>query len=200
METTETTMSDTIGQVVVRPARVADTKAILTLVNELAVQQVMLPRSPASVIENIRDFFLAEVGGEFAGCGALAVTWTDIAEIRSLAVRPAMQKHGVGRVLVDALVGDAQRLGIPRLFAFTYVPGFFAKVGFTICQHEDLPHKVFNDCRHCPKFMACDEIAMTRVLDAKASPPKLFGKPQRAMPMPQRTPGFVPPIVAKPGR
>lgn len=180
----------------VRPAVVADARSIMTLVNELAIQQVMLPRSPASVIENIRDFVIAEVGGEFAGCGALAITWSDIAEVRSLAVAPAMQKHGIGRVLVDALVDDAKRLGIPRLFAFTYVPDFFAKMGFTICQHEDLPHKVFNDCMHCPKFLACDEIAMTRVLDAKASPAKLFGKPQRAIPLPQRTPQFTPPVIA----
>lgn len=180
----------------VRPAVVADARSIMTLVNELAIQQVMLPRSPASVIENIRDFVIAEVGGEFAGCGALAITWSDIAEVRSLAVAPAMQKHGIGRVLVDALVDDAKRLGIPRLFAFTYVPDFFAKMGFTICQHEDLPHKVFNDCMHCPKFLACDEIAMTRVIDAKASPAKLFGKPQRAIPLPQRTPQFTPPVIA----
>jgi amino-acid N-acetyltransferase len=180
----------------VRPAVVADARSIMTLVNELAIQQVMLPRSPASVIENIRDFVIAEVGGEFAGCGALAITWSDIAEVRSLAVAPAMQKHGIGRVLVDTLVEDAKRLGIPRLFAFTYVPDFFAKMGFTICQHEDLPHKVFNDCMHCPKFIACDEIAMTRVIDAKASPAKLFGKPQRAIPLPQRTPQFTPPVIA----
>lgn len=180
----------------VRPAVVADARSIMTLVNELAIQQVMLPRSPASVIENIRDFVIAEVGGQFAGCGALAITWSDIAEVRSLAVAPAMQKHGIGRVLVDALVDDAKRLGIPRLFAFTYVPDFFAKMGFTICQHEDLPHKVFNDCMHCPKFLACDEIAMTRVIDAKASPAKLFGKPQRAIPLPQRTPQFTPPAIA----
>ena len=181
----------------VRPAVVADARAIMTLVNELAIQQVMLPRSPASVIENIRDFVIAEVDGVFAGCGALAITWSDIAEVRSLAVAPAMQKHGIGRVLVDALVRDAERLGIPRLFAFTYVPGFFAKMGFTICQHEDLPHKVFNDCMHCPKFLACDEIAMTRALDPKASPAKLFGKPQRAIPLPQRTAQFTPPAVGK---
>ena len=180
----------------VRPAVVADARSIMTLVNELAIQQVMLPRSPASVIENIRDFVIAEVGGQFAGCGALAITWSDIAEVRSLAVAPAMQKHGIGRLLVDTLVDDAKRLGIPRLFAFTYVSDFFAKMGFTVCQHEDLPHKVFNDCMHCPKFLACDEIAMTRVIDAKASPAKLFGKPQRAIPLPQRTPQFTPPAIA----
>ncbi len=178
--------------VTVRPARITDTTPILTLVNELALRQIMLPRSPASVIENIRDFLVAEVDGKLAGCGALAVTWTDLGEIRSLAVHPDHQKDGIGRALVDALVADAERLGLPQLFAFTYVPGFFTKVGFEECEHEDLPHKVFNDCMHCPKFMACDEIAMTRVLapEAGAGAAKVFGKPQRAIPLPQRTPGF----------
>lgn len=184
-------------ETITRPAVVADVKPILALVNELAMQQVMLPRSPASVIENIRDFLVAERDGQLVGCGALAVSWTDLGEIRSLAVSPAHQKHGVGRALVEALVAEAKRLGLPRLFAFTYVPGFFAKVGFTVCQHEDLPHKVFNDCTHCPKFLACDEIAMTRVLDAKASPARLFGKPQRAIPLPQRTATFSGPVPAR---
>lgn len=172
-------------RIAIRPALVADALPIVKLINELAVQQIMLPRSPASVIENIRDFVVAEVDGRFAGCGALAITWTDIAEVRSLAVAPEFQKHGIGRRIVDTLVADARRLGLPRLFAFTYVPGFFEKMGFQVCAHEDLPHKVFNDCMHCPKFQSCDEIAMERVLDL-AAPPKLFGKPQRAIPMPVR--------------
>lgn len=184
--------------VTVRPAVVADVRPIMTLVNELALRQIMLPRSPASVIENIRDFCIAEVDGQFAGCGALAITWTDIAEVRSLAVDPARQKLGIGRRIVEALVQDARLLGIPRLFAFTYVPGFFAKMGFTVCEHEQLPHKVFNDCTHCPKFLACDEIAMTRVLDPKASPARVFGQPQRAIPLPQRTPAFAGPVSAPP--
>ena len=90
--------------VTIRPARVADVERILALVNELAVQQVMLPRSPASVIENLRDFHVAEVDGAFAGCGALAVCWSDLAEVRSLAVHPDHQQHGLGRRLVEALV------------------------------------------------------------------------------------------------
>ena len=189
-----------LGPVTVRPAVVGDARPIMTLVNELAVQQVMLPRSPASVIENIRDFFIAEVDGRFAGCGALAVTWTDIAEVRSLAVQPDLQKLGIGRTLVEALVADARRLGVPRLFAFTYVPDFFARLGFEVCEHENLPHKVFNDCTHCPKFLACDEIAMTRALDEKASPPSSFRRPQTAIPLPQRTPTFAGPLPARPVR
>ena len=109
------------SKVTIRPAVVADAKPIMSLVNELAMRQVMLPRSPASVIENIRDFVVAEVDGQFAGCGALAVTWTDIAEVRSLAVAPAMQKHGIGKLLVDALILDEfveirlRRHALPRL-------------------------------------------------------------------------------------
>lgn len=187
-----------MSPVTVRPARASDARPIVSLVNELAVQQIMLPRSPASVIENIRDFLVAEVDGALAGCGALAVTWTDLGEIRSLAVHPGHQKRGIGRALVDALVADADRLGLPRLFAFTYVPDFFARVGFTTCEHEELPHKVFNDCMHCPKFLACDEIAMVRVLDAEATPVDFFGQPQRAFPLPQRTPGFRPKPASPP--
>ncbi len=164
----------------IRSAVVADAQRILQLVNELALRQVMLPRSPASVIESIRDFVIAERDdGAFAGCGALAVTWSDLAEVRSLAVNPDLQTKGLGRRIVDHLVEDAERLGIPRLFAFTYVPEFFTKLGFSEVLHESLPHKVFADCKYCPKFHACDEIAMERVLDASAPSEPLFTKPQR---------------------
>jgi amino-acid N-acetyltransferase len=92
------------SDVTVRTATASDVDRILGLVNELAVKQIMLPRSPASVIENLRDFLIAEVDGTFAGCGALAITWTDLAEVRSLAVHPDYQKHGVGRAIVEALI------------------------------------------------------------------------------------------------
>ena len=153
-----------MAEVIVRKATMADAQPILGLVNELAAQQIMLPRSPASVIEQIRDFAIADVGGEFAGCGALHVTWSDLAEVRSLAVRPDTQAKGLGRRIVDELVGEAHQLGIAKLFAFTYVPGFFEKLGFHVVEHATLPHKVFGDCMNCPKFHCCDEIAMVRVL------------------------------------
>jgi amino-acid N-acetyltransferase len=149
---------------VVRRAVVGDAERILALVNGLAARQLMLPRSPVAVIENIRDYAIADVGGRFAGCGALHVVWSDLAEIRSLAVDPDIQRKGLGRLIVERLVEDAHELGIARLFAFTYVPGFFEKLGFHVVEHASMPHKVFHDCLNCPKFNACDEIAMLRVL------------------------------------
>ena len=171
----------------IRSAGVNDAGEILRLVNELAIQQILLPRSPASVIENIRDFHVVEVDGRFAGCAALHVVWSDLGEIRSLAVDPQHQKLGLGRQLVDSVVAEANGMGIPRLFAFTYVQGFFEKMGFRVVQHGDLPHKVFNDCLHCPKFTACDEIAMERVLRETApAGTDTFGIPLTTIPLPRR--------------
>jgi len=169
----------------VRPATMQDVEPILDLVNELAQQQVMLPRSPSSVLEGIRDYVIAEDERGFLGCGALHVAWSDLAEVRSLAVSTERQKGGVGRAIVDRLVQDAEQLGIAKLFAFTYVPGFFERLGFRFVEHEKLPHKVFKDCLHCPKFMSCDEIAMERELDVAAPVNLTFGSPMGAFPMPR---------------
>jgi len=180
-------VSGSTNTLTIRPARVADAGAILKLVNELAIQQILLPRSPASVIENIRDFHVAEVDDRFAGCGALHVVWSDLAEVRSIAIDPRHQGAGIGRALVAQLVTEAEEMGIPRLFAFTYVQGFFEKMGFGVVQHGDLPHKVFNDCLHCPKFTACDEIAMERTLrEVDPSERNPFGVPMTTIPLPRR--------------
>ena len=84
-----------MDEMTIEKAVVTDAALILGLVNELAQQQIMLPRAPASVIENIRDFVIARVDGRFAGCGALHVVWSDLAEIRSIAVDPSLRQHSI---------------------------------------------------------------------------------------------------------
>ena len=176
-----------MAEVTIRKAVVADASAILRLVNELAIEQVMLPRSPASVVEHIRDFTVAEVDGAFVGCGALHIVWTDLAEVRSLAVAPNTQQKGLGKRIVDRLIDEAEHLGIAKLFAFTYVQGFFEKCDFEVVEHASLPHKVFSDCLNCPKFHCCDEIAMARVLreapDGHDRGP--LSRPLGSMPLPR---------------
>lgn len=147
-----------------RDAAISDIGPIMELVNDLATKGVMLPRSPASIVEKLRDFVVCYVDGEFAGCGALAIVWTDIAEIRSIAVDPRFQKLGIGRLMAEHLIDEARMLGLRRVVAFTYVSGFFEKLGFQVVAHGSLPHKVFNDCLNCPKFHKCDEVAMVKYL------------------------------------
>lgn len=151
-------------EVSIRDAKVSDAPSIMRLINELAMRQIMLPRSPASVIEHIRDFVIAEIDGEFAGCGALHIVWSDMSEIRSIAVRPDLQGKGIGKLMGNHLLQVALDLDMPKVYAFTYERPFFERLGFQVVEHSELPHKMFNDCKNCPKFTACDEIAMLKVL------------------------------------
>jgi amino-acid N-acetyltransferase len=92
--------------------------------------------------------------------GSLIVLWHDLAEIRSLAIEPTYQGQGLGRRIVVQLLAEAQVLELPRVFALTRKPGFFLKLGFQLTRIEDLPRKVQKDCVFCPKFRACDEVAV----------------------------------------
>src|SRR5947209_6831087 len=65
---------------------------------------------------------------------------------------------------IEALVHEAKLYGLDAVFAFTYVPGFFSKVGFDEVERGQLPLKAWKDCVRCPKFSSCDEIAVLRVL------------------------------------
>ncbi len=91
---------------------------------------------------------------------ALHVLWADLAEVKSLAVREERQLKGVGAALVRACLDEARQIGLPRVFALTYKPGFFEKLGFGIANVMEFPRKVWNECYRCPKFPSCNEIAV----------------------------------------
>jgi amino-acid N-acetyltransferase len=148
----------------VRTATLQDIPALLKLINSYASQQIMLPRTEFEMAENIRDFVIVRDRDDLIGCGALHFYTTSSAEVRSLAVDPTRKEAGIGRVIVEALEADARANDLESLFAFTYVPGFFRKLGFTEVDRGELPLKAWKDCLRCPKFQACDEIAMLKVL------------------------------------
>ncbi|HEV8229795.1 MAG TPA: N-acetyltransferase [Candidatus Limnocylindria bacterium] len=148
----------------IRPARVQDVDAMRALIERYAAEDRMLSRSRDFLVEHLRDFVVAEHEG-FAGCCALAVLTPDLAEIRSLAVRPESSGRGVGKALVDACVEQARRLGMRRVFALTLVPEFFERCGFTLTSLGRLPEKSAAECPVCPKRSACDEHAMLLHLD-----------------------------------
>ncbi|MGA2118903.1 MAG: N-acetyltransferase [Bryobacteraceae bacterium] len=149
---------------IVRKAAMREIPAILDLINSYAAQGVMLPRTEFELSETIRDFSVAMLGGRLWGCGALHFYGPSVGEIRSLAVSGEAKTHGVGRKLVEALVGEAERYELGAVFAFTYVVEFFGKVGFQQVERGMLPLKAWKDCLRCPKFQACDEVAVLRVL------------------------------------
>lgn len=148
----------------IRSARVADARAISALINCYAEHDKMLFRSLAEIYENLQMFVVADEGDTVVGCCALEIIWSDLAEIKSLAVAATQMGKGLGRALVVAAVEQARQLGVPRVFALTLVPQFFERVGFAVVEKNDLPMKVWSDCARCPKQQVCDEVAVAMSL------------------------------------
>ena len=155
-----------IYPMIIRKAQVQDVKAINALIANYAEHDRMLFRSVASIFETLQAFTVAEDEAQVVGCCAVEVIWSDLAEVKSLAVKPGQQGKGVGRLLVEEAVTQARNLGVPRLFALTLEPEFFAKLGFEEVDMAGLPMKVWSDCARCPKQDHCDEIAMIRVIES----------------------------------
>jgi len=145
---------------VIRRAKVGDVARMQRLINSFAEKDAMLPRSLNALYENLRDFLVIDSEDGVIGCCALHVTWGDLAEVKSLAVDQSCQGKGYGRALVEACLDDARELGVPRVFALTYVPSFFEKLGFRRIDKSALPHKIWSECINCPKFPDCGEEAV----------------------------------------
>jgi amino-acid N-acetyltransferase len=150
----------------IRRATVADVPAMGQIINDCAEFGLMLPRSLSSLYENVREFHVAvDGGGQVVGVSGLSVVWANLAECCALAVAPSQRGKGLGRRLVEACVEEARVLGIRTIMTLTYERVFFEKLGFAVVDRQNLPLKVWSECVRCPKNQACDEIAMTRVLE-----------------------------------
>lgn len=150
----------------IRKATVQDAKDIHALINQYAKKDDMLPRSLNEIYDHLRDYLLSVEEETIIGVCAMHIVWDDLAEVRSLAVSKKHRGKDIGRKLIRRLLKEAKSLGIRNVFALTYHPGFFKKLGFENIDKNDLPHKVWGDCLKCPKFPDCDEVAVIKRLDA----------------------------------
>jgi len=148
----------------IRKAKISDLRYVQKLINDYARKEEMLPRSLNELYETVRDFVVCEEHGNICGACALHIMWEDLAEIRSLAVDRHYQKRGVGKKLVRRCLKEAGALGIKKVFALTYCPEFFKKLGFTDTDKASLPQKIWGDCLRCPRFPECNEHAVIKYL------------------------------------
>ena len=146
----------------IRNARIDDVRQIYKLLTHFADKGQLLGRSFSSLYDQLRDFqvYEDEDTKKTLGVCALHISWENLAEIRSLAVSDEAQGRGIGTVLVTSCVAEADLFGITEIFTLTYQPSFFERLGFHLIDKKDLPHKIWSDCLHCPKFPDCNEEAM----------------------------------------
>ena len=132
-----------MDEVMIRPARTGDVRAIRALVEPLVARRVLVAKDAVAYFEGLQQFRVAEAGGRLVGCGALHVMWEDLAEVRTLAVDPAVARHGVGGRLLDALLDDARALGIARVFCLTFEVDFFTRHGFAPIEGQAVEPAVY---------------------------------------------------------
>jgi amino-acid N-acetyltransferase len=152
-----------------RRATSTDAAAIHALITRHQSEGRLLPRTLDEVARQASRFVIVEDAFGLAGCGELMPLGPLVAEVRSLVVADRCRGAGIGRLVVDALVGDALGAGYQRLCAFTHEPGFFARLGFSLVPHAWLPEKISADCGTCPLFRRCGQTAMERRLHGSAS-------------------------------
>jgi amino-acid N-acetyltransferase len=152
------------GMTMIRKAKLNDVKEIQRMIKLYAPRGGILPRSLSELYDHLRDFFIFVWNRRIIGICALHICWEDLAEIRSLAVAEEDQNKGIGAKLVKACLKESKLLGVKKVFALTYQPEFFEKMGFKRVDKTVLPHKIWTDCLRCVKFPDCDEIALVKEL------------------------------------
>jgi len=148
----------------IRNAKLRDASSIASLIAYYSSNNLLLPRTAESVIEGIRNFIVADAGGEIIGCCAIAFFTEELAEIRSVAVDEKYRGKGVGKGLVAKAEEILKEEGIKDSFVLTYVEDFFSKIGYVKIDKSKFPQKIWRDCLSCPKIIQCDEIAMVKLL------------------------------------
>jgi amino-acid N-acetyltransferase len=153
---------------VVRRARTSDVPAIKHLVDTYA-GKILLEKNLVTLYEAVQEFWVAEHDGDIVGCGALHVMWSDLGEVRTVAVNPAVTGHGVGHAIVDRLLEVARELQLNRLFVLTFETEFFARHGFTEIEGTPVTAEVFEEM--CRSY----DIGVAEFLDLSYVKPNILG-------------------------
>ena len=132
-------------EVLIRRARTADIRAIRELVDTYTADRRLLSKATVTLYESVQEFWVAARAGDdqVVGCGALHVMWEDLAEIRTVAVRPEFRGHKIGHRLVSELLGVAREVGVARVFCLTFETRFFGSFGFVPIDGAPVPHSVY---------------------------------------------------------
>ena len=148
----------------VMPAREQDISEILQLIQPYVERSILLAKTSEQIRKELSLSYVYKTNGKIVGTANLVQYHQFLYEVRGLAVEQESQKNGFGEKLISSLVQKIKEINpknSTRIFALTYVPLFFIKLGWEIVPKEMFPKKIFDDCSICRKKDDCSEIAVT---------------------------------------
>ena len=151
-----------------RRASTSDVPHIKSLVDHYA-GRILLEKNLVTLYEAVQEFWVAEVDGEVVGCGALHVMWSDLGEVRTVAVHPRVKGRGVGHAIVDQLLEVARQLRLERVFVLTFETEFFSRHGFTEIEGTPVTAEVYEEM--CRSY----DVGVAEFLDLSYVKPNILG-------------------------
>ncbi len=151
----------------IRKACFGDGQAIFRCIK--AHPNELVPRPLSDILLNIDRFLVAELDGQIVGTASWSVlpeldpARNPSIEIQSISVRDDLQKHGLGRELVEAAIARVAEFKPDQIIVLTFTPPFFAKLGFTPIPKDKILYKLYKGCMNCAKYdspLTCPEVAM----------------------------------------
>lgn len=118
----------------IRTAEMTDYRAIKDMVRQGESDGDLVYRSKKTIKKRIKQgkTLVAEQDGEVVGTISVKTFGREVAEARSLYVKPEARGNGIGTQLVEGLLEQPVRiLPSAAIFAITSAPGTFEKAGFT---------------------------------------------------------------------
>lgn len=164
----------------VRRARTSDVPAIKELVDTYA-GKILLEKNLVTLYEAVQEFWVAELDGEVVGCGALHVLWSDLGEVRTVAVHPKVKGHGVGHQVVAQLLAVARELHLERIFVLTFETEFFGRHGFTEIEGTPVTAEVYDEM--CRSY----DTGVAEFLDLSYVKPNILGNTRMLLSLTQRS-------------
>ena len=147
-----------------------DPPQIVQLLTPYVSRKIVLARDEADIRSYLGNFLVArQTDGSLAACVALRDFGDGLQEIRSLVVAEHICGQGLGTAMIQAALDKARQRRATRVLVLTLRPNLFLRLGFNIVDKEQFPQKVWQDCRLCPKFHACDETALLLTLPADSA-------------------------------
>jgi len=151
----------------IKPAHLKDCQPVSKMITECAQKEgIILPKTPQQIMENLSNFFVAEVQGKTIACCGYKIWVNAWVEIVSLFTSAPYRHCGIGAKLVKKCIDKARNQGFSKIFTLTVTPNWFIKRGFCQVEINELPHKIWGDCAYCPKNAAgpgdvkCDEVPL----------------------------------------